>query len=205
MRRSYKTFFMLVILALTVPRVAVGQTISLELKAGAQLGTLVSELEAENFQWRAGWLAGLGVGFGSVAHPKITFVVEVMVGEKGAVQIAQPGDVRLVWQSTVVQIPLLAKFQFVPPEREVAPYVFGGIAYGRRVATTLTNLSGEVDYDEFVNHDDFDVVVGAGVRWKHVLAEVRYHHGLSDLSNTIFAPIRRFRTIAVLGGYSFGK
>lgn len=132
---------------------------------------------------RAGIMAGLTYDFGVPMSP-ITIQPGVFYAQKGA-KLSE-GNVEATTKLDYIEIPVVAKFNFILDNPMLTPHVYFGPYLGFNINAEQEVSGGEnsgtVDIDDAVKGTDFGVVVGAGADITRFNVGVRYSAGLSDIA-----------------------
>lgn len=157
--------------------------------AQAQLGVKAG-LNSANFNdtdastdSRMGLMAGLTYDFAIPMSP-ITIQPGVFYAQKGAESSTEAGEGKI--KLDYVEIPVVAKFDFILDNPMLTPHVYFGPYMGFNI-NAESELSGEEgsisgDIDDEVKGTDFGVVVGAGADITKFNVGLRYSAGLTDIA-----------------------
>lgn len=157
--------------------------------AQAQLGVKAG-LNSANFNdtdastdSRMGLMAGVTYDFAIPMSP-ITIQPGVFYAQKGAESSSELGDGKV--KLDYVEIPVVAKFDFILDNPMLTPHVYFGPYMGFNI-NAESEISGEEgslsgDIEDEVKGTDFGVVVGAGADITKFNVGLRYSAGLSDIA-----------------------
>lgn len=157
--------------------------------AQAQLGVKAG-LNSANFNdtdastdSRMGLMAGVTYDFAIPMSP-ITIQPGVFYAQKGAESSSELGDGKI--KLDYVEIPVVAKFDFILDNPMLTPHVYFGPYMGFNI-NAESEISGEEgslsgDIEDEVKGTDFGVVVGAGADITKFNVGLRYSAGLSDIA-----------------------
>jgi len=157
--------------------------------AQAQLG-IKAGLNSANFNdtddsydSRMGLMAGLTYDFAIPMSP-ISIQPGVFYTQKGAEASAEgvEGKVKLDY----VEIPVVAKFDFILDNPMLTPHVYVGpyVGFNINAESELSSEAGSIggDIDDVVKGTDFGVVVGAGADITQFNIGLRYSAGLTNIA-----------------------
>lgn len=151
------------------------------LKAGVNMATFNYTQNSPDS--RIGVMAGLTYDFAVPMSP-VTIQPGVFYTQKGAK--TTDGSVETTTKLDYIEIPVLAKFNFILDNPVVTPKVyFGpymGFTFNAKAEASGDNVSGSVNIDDQVKGTDFGVVVGGGVDINQFNVGLRYSAGLTDVA-----------------------
>lgn len=178
-------------------------------KIGVNFADIVEDEEddeEDNLDKRTGLAVG---GFVDVPiAPGFSFQPEFLYSQKGAKFEDFDGeDVTIKYD--VIQIPLLAKFNFGANDAPVQGFVVAGPGLAFRVKAEIDyDVTNELDEDleDEVESFEFSGIVGAGVKFGMASVEVRYDHGFTNLNSVEDDPFEiKSRTFSILFGVGWGR
>lgn len=130
---------------------------------------------------RSGFMAGLTYDFGVPMSP-ITIQPGVFYAQKGAE--SSEGDAEITTKLDYIEIPVVAKFDFILDNPMLTPHVYFGPYLGFNINAeqegSSGDVSGSIDIDDSVKGTDFGVVVGAGADITKFNVGLRYSAGLTN-------------------------
>ncbi|MCW9708501.1 porin family protein [Fodinibius salsisoli] len=130
---------------------------------------------------RSGFTAGLTYDFGIPMSP-ITIQPGVFYAQKGAKFSGEGAETTT--RLDYIEIPVVAKFDFILDNPMLTPHVFFGPYMGFNINAeqegSAGETSGSADISDEVKGTDFGVVVGAGADITKFNVGVRYSAGLSN-------------------------
>lgn len=191
MSRNVIRSIVLIVLLFTLSHAAFGQFgIRTGLKAGYNSSSMTGDVpnDAERLHSISG---GLGMELNLMV---IAVQADLLYSPKG--YVVDGNDIRLNYLS----LPVVAKIKFFPVI--IHPYILGGIEYNH----LLSAKADGNDIKDDLASSDFSGVAGAGLEFslfgKAVYAEVRYIHGLSNISKIEGTELNN-RTYQMLFGMLF--
>ncbi len=134
---------------------------------------------------RTGVMAGLTYGIAVPMSP-VTIQPGVFYAQKGAT--LSDGDIETTTKLDYIEIPVIAKFDFILDNPMLTPHVFfgpyAGFTLNAEQEVSDGNTSGSVDIGDQVKDTDIGVVVGAGADINKFRIGIRYSVGLTDVAET---------------------
>lgn len=124
---------------------------------------------------RTGFMAGLSYGF-QIPFSPVSIEPGVLYTQKGADASGALGDgtVKLDY----IEVPVVAKFDFILDNPLLTPHVY----FGPYVGFNVNAESAGENIDSQVKNTDWGVVVGAGADISKFNLGIRYSAGLTDLA-----------------------
>ena len=161
--------------------------------------------DEDNLDKRTGLAIG---GFVDVpVAPGFSFQPEFLYSQKGAKFEDFDGeDVTIKYD--VIQIPLLAKFNFGASDAPVQGFVVAGPGLAFRIKAEIDyDVTNELDEDieDETESFEFSDIVGAGVKFGMASVEIRYDHGFTNLNSVDDDFEIKSRTFSVLFGVGWGR
>jgi hypothetical protein len=161
--------------------------------------------DEDNLDKRTGLAIG---GFVDVpVAPGFSFQPEFLYSQKGAKFEDFDGeDVTIKYD--VIQIPLLAKFNFGASDAPVQGFVVAGPGLAFRIKAEIDyDVTNELDEDieDETESFEFSGIVGAGVKFGMASVEIRYDHGFTNLNSVDDDFEIKSRTFSVLFGVGWGR
>ncbi len=136
-----------------------------------------------SFDSRTGLMAGATYSFGIPMSP-ISIRPGVFYAQKGA-KISE-GSVETTTKLDYVEIPVVAKFDFILDNPMLTPHVYFGPYAGFNINAEQEisggDGAGSVDIEDQIKGTDFGVVVGAGADITKFNVGLRYSAGLSNIA-----------------------
>jgi len=159
----------------------------------------------DNLDKRTGLAVG---GFVDVPiAPGFSFQPEFLYSQKGAKFEDFDGeDVTIKYD--VIQIPLLAKFNFGANDAPVQGFVVAGPGLAFRTKAEIDyDVTNELDEDieDETESFEFSGIVGAGVKFGMASVEIRYDHGFTNLNSVDDNFEIKSRTFSILFGVGWGR
>jgi hypothetical protein len=180
-----------------------------QVTAGVKIGVNFADIsieddegEQDNIDKRTGLAVGAFVDV--PLSPMFSFQPEFLYSQKGAK--FEDFDEEVTIKYDVIQIPLLAKFNFGVQDAPVRGFIVAGPAFSfatKRELDAEDDLFDE-DLDDEVESFDFSGVIGAGVQFGMATVELRYDHGFRNLDSEDLADIKS-RTFSILFGIGFSR
>jgi hypothetical protein len=132
---------------------------------------------------RTGLMAGLTYGI-SVPMSPITIQPRVFYAQKGAK--ASEGSIETTTKLDYIEIPVVAKFDFILDNPMLTPHVYFGPYAGFNISAEQEvsggDNSGTFDIEDQIKNTDFGVVVGAGADITKFNVGIRYSAGLTEIA-----------------------
>jgi hypothetical protein len=171
----------------------------------ADLDQSDEETDDNNLDKRTGLAVG---GFVEVpVAPGFSFQPEFLYSQKGAKFEDFDGeDVTIRYD--VIQIPLLAKFNFGASDAPVQGFVVAGPGLAFRTKAEIDyDVTDELDEDieDETESFEFSGIVGAGVKFGMASVEIRYDHGFTNLNSVDDDFEIKSRTFSILFGVGWGR
>ncbi len=172
----------------------------------ADLDQSDEETDDNNLDKRTGLAVG---GFVEVpVAPGFSFQPEFLYSQKGAKFEDFDGeDVTIKYD--VIQIPLLAKFNFGASDAPVQGFVVAGPGLAFRTKAEIDyDVTDEFDEDieDETESFEFSGIVGAGVKFGMASVEMRYDHGFTNLNSVEGDTFEiKSRTFSILFGVGWGR
>ena len=172
---------------------------------GVGFGTLSfdDEGESEFFDGaRTGFIIGGGGSF--PVGNTVSIGVELLYNQKGAKgsEVGEEATIKLDY----IEIPIVVNFPFAAGNTR--PFVYGGFApafaVSRKVEFEEDGFEGENDLDDELKSFDNSLVLGGGVRFGQMAAEVRYNLGLQNIADDDELGDVKTRQFSILFSYFFG-
>jgi Outer membrane protein beta-barrel domain len=136
--------------------------------------------------------------FASFGPDVVTGQIEILYSEKGA-RFATSGEPQL--KLTYVEIPIAFRIQMArTPSRHFA--IFLGTNFGINLTATQTASGVDSDVKDSIDMLDYGLIVGAGFQAGRLIGNVRYTHGVRDISEDTTNKLRT-RTVTAMVGISF--
>ncbi|MDR8391907.1 PorT family protein [Aliifodinibius sp. S!AR15-10] len=152
---------------------------------------------------RTGLMAGLTYGV-SVPMSPITIQPGVFYVQKGTK--ATEGSIETTSKLDYIEIPVVAKFDFILDNPMLTPHVYFGPYAGFNISAEQEisggDNSGTFDIEDQVKSTDFGVVVGAGADITKFNVGIRYSAGLTEIAeNNAFDG--KNGVLSIVAGISF--
>ena len=183
-----------------------------QITAGAKVGvnwSTITEEEEDGESDDNGWKSGLAiVAFVDVPiHSMFSIAPEFLYTQKGAKN--EFDDLGFDFEQKVkldfIQIPVLLKV--APQGVTTRPFFVVGPAFGFLTrARFVENFDGDEtdeDIEDEVKGTEFSIVFGGGVHIGPAIVELRYDHGLNNLSEEDDFEEAKTKTFSVLFGIGF--
>lgn len=213
MRKSKWVIAACLVAVIATNRPALGQALSLGVKAGATFATI----SGDNIEDLAGNRTGLSVG--GFANFPISSVIslqpEVLFVQKGSEVQEDGADAEL--SLSYLEVPLLARFSF-PTTAPIHPYFFAGPTVSFKVGCSVGGSTDGVSFDVDCDQDslqafsvetetlDFGLIGGVGAGFGlgagEALVDVRYNFGLSGVFDGPDVVEVKNRVLTLMLGYS---
>lgn len=187
---------------------ASGPALAQGVSGGVKVGVGIAELHSEDedliqLQSRRGLVAG---GFVDIpVHETFAIAIEALFTQKGASDSIE--EVELTTELDYIEFPVLAKAPF-NTMGTVQPFVYGGVAPAINTSAQFSGEIGgeseEVDIGEEFKAFDLGLVVGGGVKFGILGVEVRYNHGIVNISEFEDEESITNRQTSVLVSVQFG-
>ncbi len=196
-------FALLAALVAVLPGEAVAQGISLGVKGGLNLANFGGDVEDTDMR------TGLAIG-GFVNFDLGAFSIqpEAYFSQKGASlgEFAfEDVSVKSDWNTSYLEVPVLARLGLGVPGAPVRPVLFAGPAVGILLSSKVKGEVGGISAEEDVKDDskslDFGGVIGAGVEFGNFQLDARYTLGLTNFVDGDDVVDVKNRTISILLGY----
>ncbi|SMO37502.1 porin family protein [Fodinibius sediminis] len=152
---------------------------------------------------RTGLMAGLTYDFAIPLSP-ITIQPGVFYTQKGAK--ASEGSIENTTKLDYIEVPVVAKFDFILDNPVLTPHVYFGPYVGFNINAEQEISGGEnagtFDIDENVKGTDFGVVVGAGADITKFNVGIRYSAGLTGIAEDDLFDGKN-GVLSIVGGINF--